>query len=285
LNSERMDVNKTVIKIYNDRNRMMMMMMMMLLLLIQIGAFFMLNLCLVVIATQFADTKRRETESMAAERRRRRRRRRSSSTLASCSAEDDPPDGCYAEIIKYIAHVARRARRRVVRTLRRPKFVRRIEAAFDRRFRNDPEAGVDGVDRRGAGNRRRRRKKERTEYDEVAGAPESPLSPPAVSSSADMDVGSPLAPRASPEPSDIDPTASPRWPRGSVVTPSGSAGASPPLGSTSSLTPAVVPCCRSAGSTTEDRQDVADLDYYNSLCCSGANADEGRSFIIEARKI
>jgi len=30
----------------------------------QIGAFFMLNLCLVVIATQFAETKRRETESM-----------------------------------------------------------------------------------------------------------------------------------------------------------------------------------------------------------------------------
>jgi len=49
----------------------------------------MLNLCLVVIATQFAETKRRETESMAAERRRRRRRRRSSSTLASCSGEDD----------------------------------------------------------------------------------------------------------------------------------------------------------------------------------------------------
>ena len=56
---------------------------------VQIGAFFMLNLCLVVIATQFAETKRRETESMAAERRRRRRRRRSSSTLASCSGEDD----------------------------------------------------------------------------------------------------------------------------------------------------------------------------------------------------
>uniref|UniRef100_A0A915JFW6 Ion transport domain-containing protein n=1 Tax=Romanomermis culicivorax TaxID=13658 RepID=A0A915JFW6_ROMCU len=37
-------------------------------LLIVIGAFFMINLCLVVIATQFAETKRRETERMMAER-------------------------------------------------------------------------------------------------------------------------------------------------------------------------------------------------------------------------
>lgn len=35
----------------------------------QIGAFFMVNLCLVVIATQFAETKRRETERMLEERR------------------------------------------------------------------------------------------------------------------------------------------------------------------------------------------------------------------------
>lgn len=36
----------------------------------QIGAFFMINLCLVVIATQFAETKRRETERMIQERKR-----------------------------------------------------------------------------------------------------------------------------------------------------------------------------------------------------------------------
>lgn len=36
----------------------------------KIGAFFMINLCLVVIATQFAETKRRETERMMQERKR-----------------------------------------------------------------------------------------------------------------------------------------------------------------------------------------------------------------------
>ena len=36
----------------------------------KIGAFFMINLCLVVIATQFAETKRRETERMMQERQR-----------------------------------------------------------------------------------------------------------------------------------------------------------------------------------------------------------------------
>jgi len=39
-------------------------------LLIVVGAFFMINLCLVVIATQFAETKRRETERMLQERKR-----------------------------------------------------------------------------------------------------------------------------------------------------------------------------------------------------------------------
>ena len=38
--------------------------------LIVIGSFFMINLCLVVIATQFSETKKRETERMLAERRR-----------------------------------------------------------------------------------------------------------------------------------------------------------------------------------------------------------------------
>ena len=108
----------------------------------------MLNLCLVVIATQFAETKRRETESMAAERRRRRRRRRSSSTQ-SCSGDDDPPDSCYTEIIKYVAHVARRARRRAVRVLGRPELVRRVAAAFGWR-RADRDGDVEVVVRRGA---------------------------------------------------------------------------------------------------------------------------------------
>jgi voltage-dependent calcium channel T type alpha-1G len=50
---------------------------------VQIGAFFMINLCLVVIATQFAETKRRETERMLAER----ARMRSSSSM--CMHKDD----------------------------------------------------------------------------------------------------------------------------------------------------------------------------------------------------
>ena len=37
-------------------------------LLFQIGSFFMINLCLVVIATQFSETKKRETAKMKAER-------------------------------------------------------------------------------------------------------------------------------------------------------------------------------------------------------------------------
>ena len=36
---------------------------------LKIGSFFMINLCLVVIATQFSETKRRETAKMKAERR------------------------------------------------------------------------------------------------------------------------------------------------------------------------------------------------------------------------
>ena len=71
----------------------------------QIGSFFMINLCLVVIATQFSETKKREMERMKLER----ARYHSSSTLASGS--DQP--GCYAEILKYIAHVARKAKRKI----------------------------------------------------------------------------------------------------------------------------------------------------------------------------
>ncbi|XP_037069662.1 LOW QUALITY PROTEIN: voltage-dependent T-type calcium channel subunit alpha-1H-like [Pollicipes pollicipes] len=74
-------------------------------LLIVIGSFFMINLCLVVIATQFSETKKRETERMRLER----ARFQSTSTLGS-SLENA---GCYAEILRYIAHVWRRLRRRL----------------------------------------------------------------------------------------------------------------------------------------------------------------------------
>ena len=76
----------------------------------------MINLCLVVIATQFSETKKRETERMMQER----KRYNSSSTLASNSE----PGGCYDEIIKYIAHIFRRVKR---------KFYRRFRKAQGRR--------------------------------------------------------------------------------------------------------------------------------------------------------
>ena len=194
------------------------------------------------------------------------------SVLSGCSAEDDPPDSCYTEIIKYVAHVARRARRRVVRTIRQPTLVRRIEATLGRRRKNDPDIDVETVDRHGAGNRRRRRHDDSAgDDDDADGAQESRrLSPPAVSTA----VGSPRAPRASPEPSVIDPISSPRWPRRFFVTPPGSAGGSPPLGAASSL--AVIRRCRSA-----EQQDTADLDYYNSLHLTHAKKGRHCSFQTE----
>lgn len=79
----------------------------------QIGSFFMINLCLVVIATQFSETKKREMERMRLER----ARFQSSSTLAS-STNNSEPTSCYAEIVKYIAHLWRRSKRRVLKKIR-----------------------------------------------------------------------------------------------------------------------------------------------------------------------
>ncbi|CAF3603222.1 unnamed protein product [Adineta steineri] len=74
--------------------------------LIIIGSFFMINLCLVVIATQFSETKKRETERMLAERR---RFSRSSSTLTS-----DEPGSCWEETIKYLERLWKHAYKRLV---------------------------------------------------------------------------------------------------------------------------------------------------------------------------
>lgn len=73
----------------------------------QIGAFFMINLCLVVIATQFSETKKREMDRMLEER----RRFQSTSTLASIGE----PGSCYKELIKYIEHMFRKAVRKAHR--------------------------------------------------------------------------------------------------------------------------------------------------------------------------
>ncbi|CAF3786772.1 unnamed protein product, partial [Rotaria sp. Silwood1] len=73
--------------------------------LIVIGSFFMINLCLVVIATQFRETKKRETERMLNERR---RFSRSSSTLLS-----DEPGSCWEETIKYMECLYKHAHKKI----------------------------------------------------------------------------------------------------------------------------------------------------------------------------
>ncbi|KAG7326856.1 hypothetical protein KOW79_010257 [Hemibagrus wyckioides] len=73
-------------------------------LLIIVGSFFMINLCLVVIATQFSETKQREHQLMQEQR----ARCLSSSTLASLAE----PGDCYEELFQLTCHVLRKARRR-----------------------------------------------------------------------------------------------------------------------------------------------------------------------------
>uniref|UniRef100_A0AAX7TW46 Ion transport domain-containing protein n=1 Tax=Astatotilapia calliptera TaxID=8154 RepID=A0AAX7TW46_ASTCA len=69
-----------------------------------IGSFFMINLCLVVIATQFSETKQREHQLMQEQR----AQCLSSSTLASMAE----PGDCYEEIFQLVCHVLRKAKRR-----------------------------------------------------------------------------------------------------------------------------------------------------------------------------
>ncbi|XP_075948050.1 voltage-dependent T-type calcium channel subunit alpha-1H-like [Anarhichas minor] len=78
--------------------------------LIIVGSFFMINLCLVVIATQFSETKQREHALMKSEQHAR-QLHQSASTLAS----DSQPGSCYEEMIRYIAHLGRKAWRRLSR--------------------------------------------------------------------------------------------------------------------------------------------------------------------------
>ncbi|XP_025420528.1 voltage-dependent T-type calcium channel subunit alpha-1G-like [Sipha flava] len=57
----------------------------------------MINLCLVVIATQFSETKKREMERMKMER----ARFHSTSTLTS-STNNSEPSSCYSQMVKHI---------------------------------------------------------------------------------------------------------------------------------------------------------------------------------------
>lgn len=85
-------------------------------LLIVIGSFFMINLCLVVIATQFSATKKREMERMRQER----MKFSSSSTLTATSESTN----CYTVIVKSIAKCLRRAKISFINALKRRKCAR-----------------------------------------------------------------------------------------------------------------------------------------------------------------
>ena len=77
----------------------------------QIGSFFMINLCLVVIATQFSETKQRESQLMKEQRV---RFLSNASTLASLSE----PGSCYDELLKYLVHVIRKGAKQVAHICR-----------------------------------------------------------------------------------------------------------------------------------------------------------------------
>ncbi|XP_055955076.1 voltage-dependent T-type calcium channel subunit alpha-1G-like [Patella vulgata] len=159
--------------------------------LIVIGSFFMINLCLVVIATQFSETKKRETERMLQER----KRYQSTSTIASNSE----PGGCYTEILKLLVHIFRKAKR---------KFLSRYcQSQAKRQRKINPEKAISL-------RRKRHRKKgiptvylnQHTNYHHHH---LNIVTPDLCIHRAD---GSPMAPRASPEVSDVDPLSSPRRP-------------------------------------------------------------------------
>ncbi|XP_019111074.2 voltage-dependent T-type calcium channel subunit alpha-1G isoform X4 [Larimichthys crocea] len=80
-------------------------------LLIIIGSFFMINLCLVVIATQFSETKQRESQLMKEQRV---RFMSNASTLASLSE----PGSCYNELLKYLVHIIRKGAKQVAHICR-----------------------------------------------------------------------------------------------------------------------------------------------------------------------
>ncbi|XP_067118736.1 voltage-dependent T-type calcium channel subunit alpha-1H-like isoform X2 [Centruroides vittatus] len=180
-------------------------------LLIVIGSFFMINLCLVVIATQFSETKKREMERMRLER----ARFHSNSTLTSNSASE--PTSCYTEIIKYLAHLWRRARRKFCRWYRHTKRKRRREevphaiSLRTKRIRPPWQPGQSAMKR-----------VESVHISENVPQPRdsiisnenfvSKLQEPSDCTIGTPTSDSPPAPCASPEISDIDPVASPRRP-------------------------------------------------------------------------
>ncbi|XP_078237435.1 voltage-dependent T-type calcium channel subunit alpha-1H isoform X3 [Pogona vitticeps] len=102
-------------------------------LLIIVGSFFMINLCLVVIATQFSETKQRENQLMQEQRA---RYLSNDSTIASFSE----PGSCYEELLKYICHIFRKVKRRTLRLYNNWQNKRRKKV--------DPDSGAAGPGRR-----------------------------------------------------------------------------------------------------------------------------------------
>ncbi|KAL8568788.1 hypothetical protein ACOMHN_036972 [Nucella lapillus] len=171
----------------------------------QIGSFFMINLCLVVIATQFSETKKRETERMLQER----KRYQSCSTLASNSE----PGGCYTELLKMLVQVARRAKRKFMQGYRK-------HVQSKKRQKVKPEKSIS---------LRRKRTKKKGSLPPHSTTTFIQFLPPHQPPHAyhhrhyqlnvvtpevygPVSESSPPAPRASPEQSDVDPMSSPRRP-------------------------------------------------------------------------
>ncbi|XP_064376145.1 voltage-dependent T-type calcium channel subunit alpha-1H isoform X2 [Dromaius novaehollandiae] len=103
-------------------------------LLIIVGSFFMINLCLVVIATQFSETKQRENQLMQEQRA---RYLSNDSTIASFSE----PGSCYEELLKYICHIFRKVKRRTIRLYNNWQSRRRKKV--------NPNSTTNGQSRRG----------------------------------------------------------------------------------------------------------------------------------------
>ena len=76
---------------------------------LQVGSYFMTNLCLVVITTQFQETKQRENELMKAS------RKRHATSTSTLNSSRFGKEGCWTEILKYIEHLLRILKRRVMK--------------------------------------------------------------------------------------------------------------------------------------------------------------------------
>ncbi|KAM9390787.1 voltage-dependent T-type calcium channel subunit alpha-1H-like, partial [Salvelinus alpinus] len=115
--------------------------------LIIVGSFFMLNLCLVVIATQFSETKQRENALMRSEQRA--RYLSNASTLASYQE----PGSCYEEILRYIGHLYRKLTRRVARAITHcsTHTPRRTCPCWTHTHQHTPKGEVNGLANRHSG--------------------------------------------------------------------------------------------------------------------------------------